>query len=972
MGRLLTIAVIALLGATGLSASAATIRGRAIDSNDKSALAEATVRLLKASKDSTFVAGTTAKSDGKFTFTGVGEGRYVLSISYIGYNTVNKRVNVSESSVNVGDITLEESSILLKETTVVGVKTEIVVKEDTVEYNADSYKTQPNAVVEDLLKRLPGVEVDSEGKITAQGKEVTKILVDGKEFFADDPKVASKNIPVSMVDKLQVVDRKSDLARLTGVDDGEDETVINLTVKKGMNNGWFGTVTGGYGTDDRYTGSFMINRFSNGNQFTLLGGANNTNEMAVTDGGSSRFTRFGGEDGINTSQSVGVNFNVGNEEKFRVGGSVIYSHSDRDTKNNSNYQYLLSDGNTYNDSYSSARDKGHNVRGDFRLKWEIDSFNTLEFRPNFSFNFSNSLKSDSSMTRNNALELQSRSLSSYVNEGDSYEFSGQLVYNHKFKSHPGRSYSAQLRYSFSDVTEKGSTTTTNRYYLVEGEDEDINQIYDNHRWSNTVGWRLTWTEPLGNVKNARFLTFAYRGQYKFNNADKYVYDVSGSDVNTLAAALSDGAFRQAIANKYTSYALTDYNMLSSILGYEIDESAFIDSLSSSYRNDYFTQSYQIGFKQVRKLYNLDVGFSVNSSMLKSKDFLNSARNIAERWTWNVAPYARVRMKFSNTRNLALDYRARYSEPSISQLQPVADVSNPLRIVVGNPDLKATFTQRFNLRFNDFDQEAQRSVMAMLGVNYSTNSIVSKVSYDSETGGQTTTYENVNGVWNAHAMGMTSFPFHRKTWYFSVFGNLNYASNVGYNNDVFNRSGTFSFNIGPGISFRPDNVELELRPTYNIQTTTNTTQTSNDLTIHTYGGMFNASYYTPFGVSVSTDLRYSATKGYSDGYNTNQWLWNASLSYEFLKDKAATFAVKVFDILRQRQSVRRNVTANYIQDLETNTLSRYVMFTFTYKFTTFGSQKDNPKIDDGGFDGPGRGPGGRRGGPGGPGGPPPGR
>lgn len=978
MKRLLTMLVAAVIGFAGMEAEAANIRGKIVDATDKSPLPEATVRLVKATKDSTYVAGAAADAEGRFTLSGVRQGKYVLSVSYIGYATLKKDVAVGSADLRLGSIELSESTIMLKEATVVGVKTEITVKEDTVEYNADSYKTQPNAVVEDLLKRLPGVEVGTDGKITAQGKEVKKILIDGKEFFADDPKVASKNIPVEMVDKLQVVDRKSDLARLTGVDDGEEETVINLTVKKGMNNGWFGSITGGYGTDDRYSGSLIINHFRDGNQFTILGGANNTNEPAFTDGGSSRFNRFGGINGINTTQSAGFNFNVGKEETFRAGGSLLYSHTDQDSRNKSSYQYLLEDGNSYNDSYSTSRDKGHNIRGDFRLKWEVDSFNTLEFRPNFSFNFSDSWKTDSSMMRNYMLELQSKSISSYINNGKSYEFGGQLVYNHKFKSHPGRSYSAQLRYNFSNVREDGSTVTRNTFSEdANTEDQDINQIYDNKRWSNAVNWRLTWTEPLGDVKNARFITAAYRGNFRFNNSDKFVYDLdngSGTQNTTeatpsplLAAALNDATFCRAIAEKYSPVVMLDYRLLADVLEYELGDAIFNDELSSSLRNKSFTQSFQLGFKQVRKEYNLDAGLQLNSSMLQSDDLLDPNRNVPQRWTWNVAPYARLRMKFSKTRNLAFDYRSRYSEPSVSQLQPVADVSNPLRIVIGNPDLKSTFTQNINLRFNDFDQKEQRSIMAMIGGQYSLNSIISKVTYDQTTGGQTTTYENVNGVWNAFGMCMFSFPFKRKSWYYSTMTRLSYSSTVGYNNNAYNRSGTLSWHVAPGISFRPDALELELRPTYNLQTTHNSTQTSANRNIHTYGASFNGTYYAPLGFVLATDVRYSSSSGYTDGFNSTQWLWNASLSYQFLADKSATLSVKVFDILGQRQSISRSVTANYIRDMEYNTLSRYFMFSFTYKFTTFGSHKNNPKVEGGDFSGPGRFRGGRP-----PMGPPPGR
>ena len=424
-----------------------------------------------------------------------------------------------------------------------------------------------------------------------------------------------------------------------------------------------------------------------------------------------------------------MNFNVGNEEKLRVGGNVFYSHSDRESETSSNRQYLFPDSTSYYDSYSNSRDRGHNVSGNFRIRWNVDSFSTFEFRPRFSFNFNDSEKSDSSATMagDDARTLVNRSRNTAINNGQSYEFNGTLVYNHKFKSHPGRSYSVNVRYQFSDVSEDGRTNTDNTYYLVDGEDEDINQIYDSHQWSNSVRGRLTWTEPLGDVKNARFLTFAYSGQYKFNNADKYVYDlVDGNDGvagnSALLSMLSSSAFRTVIARDYGKEVLSNPFILRDIVESEL-QPELNEEQSNRFRNNFFNQSLQIGFKQVRDNYNLDAGFMVNSSMSRSEDLINPDRNIPTRWLWNVAPYARIRLKMNKMRSLSFDYRARTSEPSLSQLQPVADVSNPLRIVVGNPDLKPTFTQRINLRFNDFDQEKQRSIMAMANFQFSSNSII---------------------------------------------------------------------------------------------------------------------------------------------------------------------------------------------------------------------------------------------------------
>ena len=972
MKRFWVIAVMLFAASVGMSA--ADVSGTLVSGTDQSPLSGASVRLMRDNADSTFVAATSAGRDGSFRLGGVARGKYLVSFSFLGYETLTRRVTMADKNIDMGRVTMTESSILLQETTVVGVKTEIVVKEDTIEYNADSYRTQPNAVVEDLLKRLPGVEVDSEGKITANGKEITKILVDGEEFFSDDPKVATKNLPVNIVDKLQVIDRKSDLARLTGVDDGEDETVINLTVKKGMKNGWFGNATAGYGTDDRYSGNFMVNYFKDKNQFSILGSANNTNEMGFTDRGASRFTRFGGRNGISTTQSIGVNFAVGTEEKLRVGGDVFYSHSDRDSRNSSNRQYLFPDSTSYYDEAGSSRDRGHNISGNFRLKWEIDSFSTFEFRPRFSVSFSDSESADSSATRagDAARSLVNRSLSNKLNDGTSYEMSGRIVFNHKFRSHPGRSYSASLNYQFSDTKEDGSTYTDNTYFLVPDENETINQIYDNHQWSNSIQGRLTWTEPLGNVKNARFLTFSYNGQYRFNNADKYVYDLveatsAATTANSaLMSMLRDPAFKQRVVEEYGSLAWTNPTMLRQIVEDEL-QPELNEEQSNRFRNNYFNQSLQVGFKQVRDNYNLDVGAMVNASMSSSEDLINPDRNIATRWVWNVAPYARIRFKMSQSRSLSFDYRARTTQPSLTQLQPVADVSNPLRIVVGNPDLAPTFTQRVNLRYSDFDQDRQRSIMAMANVQFANNSIISTTDYDSQTGGQVTTYENVNGVWSGNLMGMISMPFRNKSWYFSSMGAVRYSNTVGYNNGLYNRSGSLSVNLSPGIRFNTDAVQLELRPNYNVQITHNTVQSQNDRTIHSYGGMFNGAYYIPFGLVLNTDLTYSGTQGYSQGYDSDQWLWNVSLSYQFLKNKAATITAKVYDLLHQKQNISRTINASYIEDSEYNSVTRYVMLSFTYRFTTFGSGgsgNEQPPIDYGG-----RGPGGRRHGPMGP---PPGR
>ena len=327
-----TVIIVGIVACMAASAVAATVKGLARDSDGES-LPGVAAQLI-ALRDSTRAGYVLTETDGSFKFESLAPGDYSLTLSMTGMDPVTKLVSLADSAEtrDLGALTLGENAVMLDEAVVTAVRAAVVAKEDTLEFNAGSFHTNPNASVEDLLKKLPGVEVGSDGSITSGGKTVSKILVDGKEFFADDPKMATKNLPSDMVDKVQVVERKSETARLTGVDDGEDETVINLTVKKNMNNGWFGTLSGGYGTDDRYQASANINWFRNGNQVSIVAGGNNINEMGFTDMGRGRFRDFGGNNGINSTQQFGINFNVGNEEKLRVGGNVLYTHSDRDAR----------------------------------------------------------------------------------------------------------------------------------------------------------------------------------------------------------------------------------------------------------------------------------------------------------------------------------------------------------------------------------------------------------------------------------------------------------------------------------------------------------------------------------------------------------------------------------------------------------------------------------------------------------------
>lgn len=914
---------------------AGDIKGTVVDI-DNAPLPGASVT-LRSLPDSVTTALQATNLDGDFQINNIKNGRYFLTVSMTGMDDVIKFINLSDSinNVSLGRITLSENAIVLKETVVTGVRAAVVAKQDTVEFNADSYHTATNSTVDQLLKKLPGVEVGSDGSITSNGKSITKILVNGKEFFADDPQMATKNLPSNMVDKVQVIDRKSDLARLTGIDDGEEETVINLTVKKDMNNGWFGNVAGGYGFDNRYNGSFVINNFNNGNQVTILGGLNNVNESGFTDRGRGRFRDFGGSGGITTAQRLGLNFNVGKEEIIRIGGNVLYSHSDRKVTQKSATQYLFPDSVSYQDAGSLNNDRGHNLNVDLRLQWNIDENNTLDFRPRFSMNFRDSEKTDSSILRagDALMSLVNENLNFQNNKGKSYETSGNLIFNHKFSSKPGRAFSVNVQYSFSKTLQKSLTWSNILYFLLQDMDEELYRYLDNKSFSNSVEGRVTWTEPLGNVQKGNFMTFSYRTRYQWNNSDQFTYNLP----------------------------LPEFNDPDLNVGNSVPPGAIFDpDLSNSFRNKFFTQELQVGYKKVSKTVNLEAGLLFSPSSSSSTDLINDARNIPTRWVWNVSPFANARVKFSNSSSLRANYRARTSQPSMSQLQPVPDVSDPLNIKIGNPELKPTFTQNIGVNFNNFNAERQQSVMLMVNASFALNSIVARTVTDSETGGRVTTYSNVNGNTNLFFMGMYTGPFANKKWRFNARLNSRYASTPGYINGDFNRSDNITLSPAAGITFSSDIFQISWNPNYSYNTIKNSLPAQNNRTTHSYGFNADASLYLPFGLDITTDLNFASNSGYTTGYNLKQWLWNAQLSYSFLSDKSLTFSVKAYDILHQKKNISRSVSANAIVDTEYNDLTRYVLFSLTWSFNTLKKKNKGPAGEDMQFMGPPPGDGRNRG------------
>ncbi len=937
--RIVTLLSISCLAVATLIA--ATVKGKIVDSQGEPLIgATATLLVLP---DSTIVTGSMTDADGGYIFKNIKPLRYALKASMTGMDTETTDFTVTDSipEIELPTIKLYDESTVLKELVVKGVKAAVVAKEDTIEYNADSFHTTDNAVVEDLLKKMPGMEVGSDGSITANGKTVSKILVNGKEFFGDDPQMATKNFSAKAVSKVQVVDRKSEQARLTGVDDGEDETVINLTIKKGMEESWFGNVKLGYGTDERYSGSFNITRMADGNRVTIMGRANNVNERGGGDMGRGNFSMNGGNGGILTSQMLGLNFAVGDEEKFAIGGDFRYSHGDRDSENSSETMNLLPDSVSYQNSKSKSRDENHDVSANLRLRWKPNENNTFDFRPSFSY--SNRYTTSTSETNLYAGDADrthvNRQTNDRVNHGNNWSTKGDLTYVYRFPQKKGRSFSVRGEYSFSKNKQYGTSFSEIYRYLLDenNQDEDLFRFTDNKTWNNNISARVTWTEPIGREGN--FLEIAYRINSRRNNADKYVYN--------LPMDLMEGTSGD--------YIMPDF-------GYLPDPTILPDStLSNSFRNDFLTQSIRLGYVRTTKEMNLNVGIELVPSSSKSIDLINSKRNIPRRNVINFAPFVRFRYKFSKTRSMMLRYNARTSEPSMTQLQPVADVSNPMNIKVGNPNLKPTFTQRFMANYNDFDMESQRSLAAFINGSYTVNNIISKTTTDRTTGARTTTYTNSTGDFNVMGMGMYNQPFRNRNW--RLYANLNasYSSMASYVNEEYNRSGELNLRPRAGLTFSTEVVQISANPTYSWKLATNTLANQANRTNSSYGFDTDFTLTFPFGLQMGTDLHYSKTTGLSAGYDSQSWIWNANIQYTIPHTYGLSVFAEAHDLLADTKNISRSVSSAAIVDNRYNNLSRYFMFGLSWQFNSQTMKKkkgDENAEGDMPMPGPEMGPGGR--------------
>lgn len=919
------------------------VSGSVQDKKSSEPVMQATVQLLTV-KDSTFVVGNVSDIDGRFTLPNVAAGSYLLKISYTGYTPQWKNLTLTKST-DVGVVSLEQDAVLLKQATVTAKLAEVQVVEDTVMYNAGAYRVPPGSMLEELVKKLPGAQVDSDGKITINGKTVNKFMMNGKEFFSGDTETAMKNVPVEMIDRLKVYDRQSDLARITGIDDGNEETVIDMQVKPGMAKGWFGNTDLGYGTEDRYSARLMLNRFDDAQQMSLIGGANNVGGRGFPGGGmGGGFMGGGGGGGLRSNKNVGFNF-AGETETIEFGGDIRYTHGDTDNKSITSSETFLQQGSSFSNSRSNSLNCNDSWNINFRLEWTPDDYTNIIFRPSLTISKSNSFSESNSATFNkDPYEYVTDPLAEAhnadawnkdgatdprVNLNDSksqsntenLNASGTLQVNRRLNDE-GRNITLVGTYSYGD-SENNSVSASNVEYVATNT-KDVRNRYNvtpGKNWNYSA--QLTYSEP---IMEQTYLQFIYKFTESYRLNDRSTYDFS---------------------NDYIDYMYDESDFHFPMIPEDYKD--YLDKQQSQYQEYYnFDHEAQVMFRVNRDNYQFNAGFTVLPQTSKMDYKYLGKDTILKRTVVNFTPNVRLRYNWDRQTQLDVTYRGRSSQPSMTDMLDIYDDTNPLNITQGNPGLKPSFSHNMNANFRTFNMDNQRSIFATVGGQLTRNNVSSKVTYNPETGGRITKPENINGNWSANAtLGFnTALPNQS----FTISTNTNarynnsvqYFSQMGVNNGSSVKNATRTINLGENLrgTYRNDwesgwGLEVSLTGNLNYQHAMNDMQPDRNMEtfMYTYGGSTNINF--PWNMTISTDMSMNSRRGYSDpNMNTDELIWNAQIA-QALFNGSATLSLQFYDILQEQSNISRTINASMRRDSESNAINSYCMVHFIYRLNIFG-------------------------------------
>lgn len=920
------------------------VSGAIIDRDTKDPVEQVTVQLLKT--DSTYVTGAISNEKGLFHLNAPENGKYLLKITSVGYKPTVKRVVIEQDkNLALGNVVVGADAIMLKGAVVTAMAQKVTLKEDTFVYNSAAYRTPEGSVVEELVKRLPGAEVSDDGTIKINGKEVKKILVDGKEFMTGDTKTALKNLPTSIIDKIKAYDEKSDLSKVTGIDDGEEQTVLDFNVKKGMNKGLMSNIDLGIGNKDRYSARGMGGYFNSNNRFMLFGNANNTSDRGFGGGGPRR--GFGGGNGLNASKMLAANYNYEEKNKFKFNTSLRWNHSDGDVWSRRSSENFMGSSSSFSNSLNQNFSRSDSWNGNIRLEWMPDTMTNILFRPSISwttndsrstgisasynqnpYQYSDDPLSDEAiekMNEDDAVVNTQRSVS--LNNSKNNNIRGMLQLNRKLNN-KGRNVTLRMDAKYTDKDSKSISLQNAHLYLIQTA-AGLDSTYQTNRYNLTpskdysYSAQATYSEPLW---KATFLQFSYKFTYSYSKSDRSTYDFSKYSFDGINPEY--GAWGNYLGR--LDGGLGDYRD---------------DKLSrySEYRN--YTHDIQVMMRFVRQKYNLNFGVMIQPQRSKFIQDYQGKYVDTVRTVTNVSPTLDFRYRFSKMSNLRVNYRGTTSQPSISQLLDITDNSDPLNISKGNPGLKPSFTQNFRLFYNNFVQNHNKGVMTYINFSTTSNSISNKVTYDETTGGRISRPENINGNWNV----MGAFMFNCSIDSAGVW-NINTDTNLGYNHYVSylsldksqdsqkNTTQNTTWNERLSMSYRNDWLELSLDGTLAYNHAKNKLQPNSNLDTWQFSYGPSMTLTAPWGTSLNTSLSCSSRRGYSDAsMNTDEFVWNAQLSQGFLKGKPLTVMLQFYDLLHQQSTFSRAISSVSRTDTEYNAINSYAMLHVVYRMNLFGGK-----------------------------------
>jgi hypothetical protein len=939
MMKILSVVFLVFLSQTAMTQS---ITGKLMDPADNRPLAGATVTLTLV-KDSLSGRSTVSDNKGAFQFQGVSKDSFYLEVSFIGYEVYKQVVAVSDSipAVDLRTVYVPKTTVQLGGVTVVSKAAPVIQKGDTTQFSAGQYKVNPDATTEDLIKKMPGITVDKDGTVTAQGEQVRKVTIDGKDFFGDDASAALRNLPSDIVDKIQVFDRLSDQAQFTGIDDGNSVKALNIVTKSGLKNGQFGRVYAGLGTDGRYMAGGNMSTFSGDRRISVVGNFNNVNQqnfgsqdlLGVTGsgggrGGGGRGTPRGGrggfgggenfqvgqQSGISKTNALGINYSDKWGKKVDLSGSYFFNNSNNVNDNLSRTETRLDDGRIlFNNQNSLSQTSNYNHRINLRLEYKIDSANSILITPSLNFQKNMSL----SKAFESSLYGMDDSLNTSASDRDvmrtGYNLRNNILYRHSFPKR-GRTFSISFNTAFNK--NDGETFSNARYRFFEDagvRDSLQNQFTDNPTNGYSLSGNISYTEPI-TAKSQ--LQFSYSPSFSKNSADQqtFEFDAAGGKYTT---------FKENLSNKFDNITTTQNGGITYRLGNNRDN-------------------------------QFSAGVNLQHSRLESERIFPTTSRVDQTFT-NILPSLMWSKKIATRSNIRVFYRASTNFPSVTQLQDVVNNTNELRKSVGNPNLKQSYNHFLSGRYTFTNTLKGQSFFANLFLqaqqDYITNatyiaqqdSIIQAGSV-LKKGAQLTKPVNMDGYKSFRSFFTFSQPVKFIKSNINLSTGFSYSRLPGLINIASTMTDNFTYSGGIGLASNiSEYMDFNLSYNVNFNNAKSSIGEQDNKYVNQSAGI-QTNFLTKSGWFLQNDISNQSYTGMSDGFNQSYWLWNAGIGKKFLKSKAAELKLSVFDLLKQNQSISRTVEANYIEDIQSQVLQQYFMLTFTYSLKNFGTGRASPGVE----------------------------